>query len=152
MQYLIQNLNRQHWIAVVDKKTYHVITFFGLVAQVVCCYYCNNISSMWTMTFYRRQLATHLMETNSTFLIYGIYSLERWNILLLGNQYLFWTWNFNVKVCLMFGYRHGFSNELLRIEEKRNSKYGNNFIPSFRYRPEYCRVFQHYNKVLNALS
>ena len=80
MQYLIQNLNRQHWIAVVDKKTYHVITFFGLVAQVVCCYYCNNISSMWTMTFYRRQLATHLMETNSTFLIYGIYSLERWNI------------------------------------------------------------------------
>ena len=78
MQYLIQNLNRQHWIAGVDKKTYHVITFFGLVAQVVCCYYCNNISSRWTMTFYRRQLATHLMETNSTFLIYGIYSLEIW--------------------------------------------------------------------------
>ena len=152
MQYLIQNLNRQHWIAVVDKKTYHVITFFGLVAQVVCCYYCNNISSMWTMTFYRRQLATHLMETNSTFLIYGIYSLERWNIYYweisncseFGISMLKYAW------CL--AEKHGFSNELLRIEEKRNSKYGNNFIPSFRYRPEYCRVFQHYNKVLNALS
>ena len=35
---------------------------------------------MWTMTFYRRQLATHLMETNLTFLIYGIYIPKRWAI------------------------------------------------------------------------
>ena len=33
----------------------------------------------------------------------------------------------------MFGYRNGFSNELLTIKEKRNQKYRNNFTPSFRY-------------------